>query len=221
MKSKIFSIFVFSFILSFSYMVIYPTNLVAMSIYDDDDEDDKEDIQELLTKAKKASNNENFSKAYRLINEAKKMGIEYKKIEKVKNYISRQEDEYNERLRLERQRAEQERLARLMAKERYNQSGDKGGSLNCSRVSSNYALYRYCTTGSCDALASNYEVYRLCKDDEYSSLPYGVFNYLKNGEPYGLNGYKAQQGAKQNSGSFYDRKRFIIYYLNGFVYRSY
>ena len=64
-------------------------------------------------------------------------------------------------------------------------------------------------------------MYKLCKDDEYSSLPYGVYNYLKDGKIYGLNGSKAQQGAEQNSGSFYDRKRFIIYYLNGFIYRSY
>ena len=220
MKSKTLSILL-SFMLGFGYVAVMPTDSYAFSIYDDEDEDDREDVEELLSKAKKASNNQNFSYAYTLINEAKKMGVEYKSIEKTRRYIATQESDYNEELRLKREREEQARLAKIQAKEKYNKSGDKGGSLNCVKVSSNYALYRYCKTGSCDSLSGNYEVYRLCKDDEYSALAYGVYNYLKNGNPYGLSGYKAQQGAKQNSSNFSDRKRFIIYYLNGFVYKNY
>ena len=164
---------------SFVNLTTYQNNLYAMSL--DDDEEDSEDVQDLLDKAKLQASKGNYSKAKSIIKEARKYGVDTDDVQEIYSDVDKKHKAYLaelQRQRVAREKREREERQRAEAQERYNQSGNKGGSLSCSRVASNYGLYRYCTTGNCDSLASNYEVYRLCKDDEYSSLPYGVYTYL-------------------------------------------
>ena len=156
---------------------------------------------------------------------------EQKELIYIKNEEARKEAEqraYANKKQKEREEAEQRRRdaqnARIAAdnQRRYDRSGNKGGSLQCNRVSGDYGLWRYCESGSCDGLSSNYGLWRLCQNNETSGLSgnYGIWSYLENGNLSAFRG-NAYFGAKQNSGSFADRKRFVIYYMRGYVYRSY
>lgn len=103
--------------------------------------------------------------------------------------------------------------------ERDRQLNNKEIRLDCSKVSSNFALWNYCERNSCDGLSSNYGLWNLCKNDDFSALSgdFAVWNYLKNGDSSGFSDYNVWNSAKENSSSFSNRKRFIIYYLKGYL----
>lgn len=111
--------------------------------------------------------------------------------------------------------------AEMEAKRRAS-SGSNYGSINCGYVSKDYGLYKYCDTGSCDGFYDNYGLHRLCRDNETSGLSnqYALVTYLKNGNYHSFTG-NALVSAKKHADSFENRKRFSIYYLRGYVIRSY
>lgn len=100
---------------------------------------------------------------------------------------------------------------------RANSEGSNSGSLNCSKVAKDYALYRYCDVGECDGFSSNYNLYRLCSNNDIDAMAgnYVIWRYLKEGE-VNFKDYKVASKAKEQS-SFSDRKRFVIYYLRGYI----
>lgn len=211
--------------------VMIPMQSYAISL--DDEEEDREDVEDYLQRAKSAAKNENFSQAQSLLKKAQSYGVQQDDLKEAEAYAAQKKEAYEARLERERQakleaeRQERERIARLeRERERqaqYDASGNKGGSLNCSYVGQDYALYRYCTTGSCDGFAGNYNLHRLCAYDDADALSgnYNIWRYLKNGESGAFTDYSMRQGAEQNAGSFSDRKRFVIYYMRGYIFKSY
>lgn len=114
---------------------------------------------------------------------------------------------------IEAERARQKRIASTEA--------NAGGALSCSKVSKNYALWSYCDSGSCSGFARDHELWRLCEhnDADAMSRNYAIWRYLKEGDASGLaKNYKAWKRAQNEAGSFASRKRFVIYYLNGYTY---
>lgn len=187
---------------------------------------DEQDVRDLLLKAKQSASNEHFSAAREALEEARKIdGSNSAEYQKVSAYVGQKIDERDERLERERQakleRERQERMAAEAAQRQanYDASGNAGGSLSCSRVSSDYALWSYCTAGKCDGFSSNYGLWRLCEHDALDGLSgnYNIWSYLQNGNTGGFTG-TAYKGAEQNKGSFADRKRFVLYYMRGYVY---
>lgn len=191
--------------------------------FDDMEKIDRAEQGELLEKAKQAARAEQFDQARRLIDQARNKAYDPKSVAAAETVYGNAKAAYEDRKR----REEQERLARIEAERHAREqaardsSGNAGGTLSCSDVSKNYGLYNYCTSGSCSGFAGNYGLYRLCDQNDPGGLSgnYGVYSYLTSGNPYGLKGYEAIDGAQKAAGSFADRKRFIIYYLNGYVYR--
>ena len=199
----------------------------GFSIGLDSDESDEQDYEDAMEEGR--------------LNDARKLGVH---VQEVETALEKRRQEELARARREaerREREEQVRLAQEAAERaaeraaeeaqlaaegnqrRYDASGNKGGSLSCQYVASDSALWNYCNRGACDGFSNNYGLYHLCNNNSPSGFAsnYGVYDYLVNGNPYGLSGYNAQQGAKNNSGSFSDRKRFIIYHLRGYVYGHY
>lgn len=138
---------------------------------------DEQDVRDLLLKAKQSASNEHFSAAKEALEEARKIdGSNSAEYQKVSGYVRQKQDERDERIERERQaqleRERQERLAAEAAQRQanYDASGNAGGSLSCSRVSSDYALWSYCTEGKCDGFSSNYGLWRLCQDDALDGL---------------------------------------------------
>lgn len=117
---------------------------------------------------------------------------------------------------LENQR-KAERAAQQAAR-RAAANSDMGGAIDCGRVSKNYGLWNYCQNGSCDGFGKDYKLWALCERDEYSGMPYPIWNYLKDGNTGGFSNHRAYTRAKQQAGSYADRKRFVIYYLGGYTY---
>lgn len=192
--------------------------------FDDMEKIDRAEQGELLEKAKQAARAEQFDQARRLIDQARNKAYDPKAVAAAETVYGNAKAAYEDRKR----REEQERLARIEAESRAREqaardaSGNAGGSLNCSAVSGNYGLYRYCSAGDCGGLSGNYGLYRLCSQDDPGGLSgnYAVYRYLTTGDAGGFaKNYEAWSAAKQQAGSFADRKRFIIYYLNGYTYQ--
>lgn len=215
-------------------LILFCSTLAFSLSIKDLDKFDRIDSLDYVSKAKEKANNEQFSQSYELLKKASSLGLsssEYKDVEKYieekkKSYEARLERERLEKERKERARLEKEQQERLAAQRQadYDASGNKGGSINCNYVSSDYGLYQYCSRGSCDGLSDNYNLYQLCKYDDIDALSgnYTVYQYLKgNGNSYAFTSYNAQNGAQQNERSYADRKRFIIFYLRGYIFRNY
>ena len=203
------------------------SNKHSMSSFDHD-ADDAEDFEEYISKAKNSASNERFSQADSYLEKARKLGVSSSELSNAKSYVAGKERAYEERIERERQaQLERERQERIAQEARERQasndaSGNAGGSLNCARVSGDYALWSYCEKGDCAGFSSNYGLYTLCESNSANGLSgnYNIWSYLENGNTGGFSG-TAYKGAEQNKGSFADRKRFAIYYLRGFVYYNY
>jgi len=188
------------------------------------DMDDESDFEEFIADAKSSARREHFSSAYSYLEKARKLGVSNSELASAKSYINDKKNAYDARIERERQakleRERQERLAR-QRQERNDASGDAGGSLNCARVSGDYALWNYCENSSCNGFSANYGLWTLCEKNSANGLSgnYKVWSYLENGQ----NSFSgtAYRSAEQNKGSFADRKRFIIYYLRGYTYYNY
>ncbi|MEN3371959.1 hypothetical protein [Dechloromonas sp. ZS-1] len=103
---------------------------------------------------------------------------------------------------------------------RAKSEGAMGGQLSCTSVVKDHALYDYCNTGNCSGFSSNYGLYSLCDGNKTDGLgDHGMVRYIENGDiaVFSKN-IKYYQAAQKQSGSFIDRKRFVIYYLRGYVY---
>ncbi len=190
---------------------------------------------ELLEKAREAAGSNSFDQAEKYLNQARQKGYAPEEVKEAENFlasskaafaaeqarIAREEEE--KRLAEERRRKQDEaaRQARL-AQQRYDASGDKGGRLNCNYIFSDFGLWQYCTKGICDGLSGDYPLWRLCEYDDVGAMSanYEVWKYLKDGV-VSFSDVEAYRGAKQNSGSFADRKRFVIYYLRGYVFYTF
>ena len=188
-------------------------------------DDDEQESEDLLSKARKLAKNESFSKARQMLKEAKRVQGATQEYQESVAFYNKKIDAYKERIA--RQEAQEEAQAEAqrqaaLAQEQYDASGNKGGSLSCSRVSANYGLWQYCNSGSCQGFSANYGMWQLCQNNNANGLSdnYGVWNYLTNADAsaFGSNS-QAYQGALANKGSFASRKRFVLYYLNGYVYR--
>lgn len=110
-----------------------------------------------------------------------------------------------------------ERAARDAAR-RAAADSDMGGALNCDLISKNYGLWDYCRTGNCSGFSNNYKLWALCERNDYSGMQYSIYSYLKDGNVSGFKDHRAFSRARQQAGSFADRKRFVIYYLGGYTY---
>jgi hypothetical protein len=223
-------------------LVVMPTQVYAISL--DDEEEDAEDVADLLDEAKQAAKSESFSKADALLKKAKMYGTGSSDVGEAEQYVSAKKRARDERL--ERERKERERLARLkrekeerarearLKREREarlaRQNSDSNYGLPksmCYRVSSSYALYKYCTTGSCDGFVSNYALHQLCKYNKnafYGSDRKANINlYLRNGGylSYDYFSDKATYQSGKFNGSFQERKNFILYLLNGMTLIKY
>ncbi|SFV91106.1 hypothetical protein MNB_SV-4-158 [hydrothermal vent metagenome] len=209
-------------------LTVVPTPVYAISL--DDDEEDAEDVADLLKQAKKAAKSESFSKADALLKKAKMYGVNTDKVKEASKYIATKKRERDARIererlaRLKREKEERARRARLA-----QQEGNYGlPKSQCYRTSSNYALYRYCTTGSCDGFASNYALYQLCQYNNPNGFHSSNRNtninlYLQNGGMLSYD-YFSDQAAYQSgrfNGSFRDRKNFILYLLSGMILMKY
>jgi hypothetical protein len=186
---------------------------------------DKAEQSELLELGKSAAQAWEFDKAEGYLEQAKNKGYNPKEIAVLREHITgakeakAKKEEEERQAKLEAERRERETRE---AQARRDASGNAGGSLNCSSVSSNYALWNYCQNNSCDGFSSNYGLWNLCKNDDISGLSsnYAVWSYLKNGDTGGFGSdYNAYTSAKENAGSFADRKRWVIYYLHGYTYQ--
>ena len=95
-------------------------------------------------------------------------------------------------------------------------------TFNCSRVSSDSALWDYCENSNCNGFSNNHGLWTLCENNSPNGLSgnYNIWSYLEHANTSSFSG-TAYKGAIQNKGSFSSRKRFTIYYLRGFVYYSY
>jgi hypothetical protein len=188
---------------------------------------------ELLDLAREAARNWRFGKADDYLDQARNKGYAPDEIAAVKTLIAENRAAKAEQERHEeeerRKREEQRRLAEQTKRAQEQQagadaSGNMGGALDCKYVSSDYGLWNYCKTGTCSGLSGNYGIWSLCENNDFAGLSsnYGVWSYLKDGDPSGLSkDYKAWRAAKRFAGSFADRKRFVIYYLRGYVYGHY
>ncbi len=188
------------------------------------DMDDESDFEEYIANARRSARNESFSSAYIYLDKARELGVSNSELASAKSYVSSKKEAYEARIERERQaRLERERQAR-MARERQasnDASGNAGGSLNCSQVSGDWALWNYCENNSCNGFSENNGLWTLCENNSANGLSGNgkVWNYLENG----INGFSgtAYNRAEESKGSFSDRKRFVIYYLRGYTYYSY
>ena len=122
-----------------------PTQSYAMSL--DDDEEDREDAEDYLRNAKQKANNENFSGAKEELKKAKILGVLKSDVKDTESYVKGSERNYEARLQAERDRQarmeaekiEKEKQAKLSrrAKELNNLfSRDSGSSYSSSSSSS-------------------------------------------------------------------------------------
>ena len=179
---------------------------------------------ELLDLARLAVTRRDFIQSRDYIEQARRKGYNPKAIEAAESYYRR------EYMALEEQKRRDEAVlqARIFQEEtarrqllQVNASGNKGGTINCAHVVSDSGLYGYCSSGSCDGFANDHSLWRLCKMGDASgySKNYAFWNYIQNGDASGFSSnFRAWEGAKQNSGSLANRKRFAIYYLRGYIY---
>ncbi len=229
----------FSFFSLFIYLLLgslcFPLPLRADFDFDELELIQSSEQAELLEQARKAADGNEFSKADSLIQQARQKGYAPDEVKEAENFLASRKSAYaaeqariareeEKRLAEERRRKQEEaaRQARL-AQQRYDASGNKGGKLRCTSVAQDFGLWRYCTEGTCDGLSEDYNLWRLCEYDDVGAMSgnYNVWRYLKDGVDTFTDDMGAYQGAKQNSGSFADRKRFVIYYLRGYVFYSY
>ncbi len=208
-------------------LLLSPT--VQAFSFDDLEKIEKEEQADLLRFARNAAVNWNFSAARSYLQEARNKGYAPKQIAAVEAVYSKQYAAYEEKQRQEEEakrlaeeaRKEAERQAKMQAQR--DSSGNMGGSLQCSYVSKDNALWSYCNSGSCMGFSGNYNLWDLCQNNNVGAMSsnYGVWNYLKTGDASGFaKDFRAWDRAKQQAGSFPDRKRFVIYYLRGYTYGS-
>lgn len=122
--------------------------------------------------------------------------------------------------RLERIR-EIDRARRAAREAERGAVANMGGQLDCGRVSSDYALSNYCRTGDCSGFSASFPLWQLCRNDDVSGMSgnYGVWSFLRTGDTSGFaQDHRTWERAKAQSGSFAERKRFVIYYLRGYTY---
>jgi len=187
------------------------------------DMDDESDFEEYIQNAKHSARNENFSSANRYLEDARRLGVSNRELISAKSYVKNKKNDYDKKIELEKQaRLERERIQREVSRQASNDaSGNAGGSLNCARVSGDWALWNYCENASCNGFSDHYGLWTLCENNSANGLSgnYKIWNYLENGK----NGFSgnAYRSAEQNKGSFADRKRFVIYYLRGYTYYNY
>lgn len=195
-------------------MISIPVPVVADFGFDDLEEVEQMEQTNLLELARQAAKKWKFSKAKDYLDQARNKSYAPDQIKDVQKLIADNRQAYEAK-------KEKERLAKEREEKERNASGNKGGRLNCSSVSSDYGLWQYCDHNSCTGLSNNYALYQLCQFDDITGLGsnYAIYNYLKNGDPSGLSkDYNVWLGAKRNAGSYADRKRWVIFYLRGYLY---
>jgi len=99
--------------------------------------------------------------------------------------------------------------------------GSRGGAIDCAPVSRDHELWSWCSVGSCAGFADDYPLWSLCENDQTAGFSdrFSIWNYLETGNASGLPA-SVYGAADDSAGTFADRKRFVIYYLRGFVLRS-
>ncbi|NVK75378.1 MAG: hypothetical protein HWE24_18055 [Oceanospirillaceae bacterium] len=169
------------------------------------------DQQQLLEQAKQAAHSWNFNEAQNYLERAQQKAYSPNAIAQVERVIREERDAY--RAKKEADQAEKNAQQELAG---------SGSRLNCSSFSGNSDLFQYCQYDSCSGFVGNYPLYNLCKHDETIQFNnnYKIYSYLKNSNVLDFSGGNEQLGAKEYSNSFTDRKRFVIYYLNGYVLRK-
>ena len=179
--------------------------------------------EELLELAEKAASGNDFAQAGELIQQARQKGYAPGKIKKAEKFVAARKTAYEaEQARIAREEEEKRLAEERRRRQRYNASGNMGGALNCDAVARDFGLWRYCTEGTCDGLAADNDLWLLCAQNDVNAVSdnYAVWRYLKDGEAL-FSDINAYEAARQNAGSFADRKRFVIYYLRGYIYRRY
>lgn len=204
-------------------LLLLPSFVFALSL----DDDEADDIDDAIEYAYELASDNKFSKAKTVLNQAMQNVDEADELSKALSVVKKKHNAYiTEQERLAKLKREKEKQARL-AQASSNSANYGLSSNNCYRVSGNYALYQYCTTGSCDGFYNSYAQKNLCKNDDpggfhSSSRNTNIYLYLKNGGYLSYDHFSnnaAYQSGNFN-GSFRERKNFVLYLLNGFVLRK-
>lgn len=195
--------------------------------FDDLERIERVEQTELLDQARRAAQAWRFGEAESFLGQARARTYDPQAVAAVEQELTRQRQAHQaeqDRLRREeeeRRLAEQRRIEAAQAAAAAAAAGGGGGSVNCTLTSSNYALFRYCTTGSCDGFSiNNYGIWNLCQNNDPAGLStnYSIFRYLTTGDTSGFYGnIQAWNSAQRNAGSFESRKRFVIYHAYGFI----
>jgi hypothetical protein len=136
--------------LAFSVVVVLPTQSFGMGIYDDEEED-REDVEDFISDAKANARNNNFSNAYDILKQARKLGVDIDGIQDAEKYVSDKKTAYYARLERERKAREEKKQQEKLARQR-NYSSTSSSS-NSSRYTPKYGCKFYCT-GSADLARS-------------------------------------------------------------------
>jgi len=157
-------------------------NAFALSL-----DDDIEDFEDAVEAAEQAGDNESFSKAYRLLNEAKSLGVDSAETQGLEDKIDKQKLSYDARIerqkqaKLEKQR-QAERQARLERESSYNyENSTYSSSVSSGSNTYTYACYFKCRT---DGFIS------------YSRSKIGGFTIKAGGEYEAENNYKLNNRGK-------------------------
>ncbi|MGY0793152.1 hypothetical protein ACW7BJ_27615 [Azospirillum argentinense] len=191
---------------------------VAAFSFDDMEKIDQAEQGELLEAAKRAAAAEDFVRARSLIEQARNKHYAPQAVAVAEKAVRQAEAARDERVR----REEQARLAREETERRaWEQANARTGGANCNSVAGNSALWQYCTSGSCSGFVGNDALWALCERDSYflyaSNL--WVWRYLDQGDVSGFaKDYPLWSAAQKQAVSFASRKRFIIYYMNSYIY---
>ncbi|MDQ2106385.1 hypothetical protein [Azospirillum isscasi] len=191
---------------------------VAAFSFDDMEKIDQAEQGELLEAAKLAAAAEDFARARALIGQARVKHYAPQAVAEAESTLRQAEAARDERVR----REVQARLAREEAERRAReQANARTGGANCNAVATNGGLWQYCTSGSCNGFVRNDALWTLCERDSYAGYASNlwVWRYLEQGDVSGFaKDYPVWSAAQKQAGSFASRKRFIIYYMNGYIY---
>jgi len=200
------------------------------------DQLDRGDQQAVLKQAKQAAKDWKFDEAERLLKQAKVMAYNPAAVKEVESLIATnkqakadKEKEEQARQSAEEVRKVREKIRAIAAMGNQSSGTSSSGGSNCDRIS-DYGLNQYCKTGQCSFNEQKLNYFCERVNDEYDAAGYLRSNYSgqagNNLAGFAYTGTMAYNEGISNdavyasqsySGSFSSRKRWIIYYLNGYV----
>jgi len=149
-----------------------------------DDMDDENDFEEYIEKARQSAKNEDFSSAYSYLKQARKLGVSNSELSIAKEYVSRQEDIYNEKIR------------QNSMNQNYSDSAGENLKDKCAILVDDFVAYSACIGDEESVFGNNLKAYYAIRR-ECSSLAgiddRGLSYLCQNPNPNGCVGLKASQ----------------------------